>query len=108
MKRFDDPLSLAGPLDGTFKVNMRNYLIRFGGRTRCLPKAGTGNQPKRVTCPEPKNDATKECSQPGVFHDFSAPLARGMDDKDKLPGPPARPSCRATPGWRPRSASSAG
>src|SRR6476659_5382887 len=29
------------------------------------------------------------------------------NDKDKLPGPPARPSCRAKPGWRPRSASSA-
>src|SRR5262245_12025895 len=30
------------------------------------------------------------------------------NDKDKLPGPPARPSCRAKPGWRPQSASSAG
>src|SRR5262245_2367206 len=30
----------------------------------------------------------------------------GPNDKDKLPGPPARPSCRAKPGWRPLSASS--
>src|SRR5262249_51244903 len=30
------------------------------------------------------------------------------NDKDKLPGPPAKPSCRAKPGWRPRSASSVG
>src|SRR5262249_29791690 len=31
-----------------------------------------------------------------------------LNDKDKLPGPSARPSYRAKPGWRPRSASSAG
>ena len=30
------------------------------------------------------------------------------NDKDKLPGPPATTSCRAKPGWRPRSASSVG
>jgi len=28
---------------------------------------------------------------------------QGANDKDKLPGPPARPSCCAKPGWRPRS-----
>ena len=30
------------------------------------------------------------------------------NDKDKLPGPPATPSCRTKPGWRPRSASAVG
>lgn len=31
-----------------------------------------------------------------------------LNDKDKLPRPPARPSCRAEPIWRSRSASSVG
>src|SRR5262245_20522519 len=35
-------------------------------------------------------------------------LPKPPNEKDKLPGPPATPSCRAKPGWRPRSASSAG
>src|SRR5580765_219659 len=35
-------------------------------------------------------------------------VPRPANDKDKLPGPPARPSCRATPKWRPRPASAVG
>src|SRR5271163_3563496 len=39
---------------------------------------------------------------------MDSPLVLRHNDKDKLPGPPATPSCRAKPGWRPRSASSVG
>ena len=46
------------------------------------------------------------------FASFVVPIPRVAEvptrlsgEKDKLPGPPARPSCRAKPGWRPRSAS---
>jgi hypothetical protein len=52
-----------------------------------------------------------EVGQPGAIvrcrflgHDQS--LAKPHNDKDKLPGPPATPSFRAKPVWRPRSASS--
>src|SRR5580692_9510201 len=39
---------------------------------------------------------------------MDSPLVLRHNDKDKLPGPPATPSCRAKPVWRPRSASSVG
>ena len=43
-----------------------------------------------------------------VHDSNSGDIVSHPNDKDKLPGPPASPSCRAKPGWRPRSASSAG
>src|SRR5262249_26321828 len=42
-------------------------------------------------------------NHPNILHPLVSP-----NDKDKLPGPPARTLKLAKPGWRPRSASAVG